>query len=46
MINVGIISFILSFIIISFCIGYIKGFKKAKAIDDEILRKISSKYKE
>ena len=40
MINVGIISIFIAFIIISFCIGYIKGFKKSKEIDDKILQEM------
>lgn len=40
MIMVAVILFEIFFIILSFCVGYIKGFKKCKKIDDEIIEKL------
>ena len=31
-------------IILSFCIGYVRGFKKSKEIDDKIIKELSAKY--
>lgn len=39
-----IIVFIIFFIILSFCIGYIKGFRKSKEIDDIIINDLFNKY--
>jgi hypothetical protein len=44
MIMVAIILFAIGFIVLSYCIGYIKGFKKMKEIDDKIIEELKSKY--
>ena len=44
MFMVAALLFAVGFIILSYCIGYIKGFKKAKAIDDQILEELAVKY--
>ena len=44
MFMVAALLFAVSFIILSYCIGYIKGFKKSKAIDDQILEELVNKY--
>ena len=44
MFMVAALLFTVGFIILSYCIGYIKGFKKSKEIDDKILEELSSKY--
>ena len=38
MIMVTIILFAIGFIVFSYCVGYVKGFKKMKEIDDKILK--------
>lgn len=45
MIMVSIITLAILLIILSYCIGYVKGFNKAKLIDDEILEELEKKYK-
>lgn len=45
MIIVALILFAIFFIGLSFCIGYVKGFKKSKEIDDKIIEELSEKYK-
>ena len=42
---VAISLFAIGFIIFSYCIGYVKGFKKSKEIDDKILEELACKYK-
>ena len=46
MINVGVIAVAVCAIILSFCIGYARGFKKSKEIDDEILAELGQIKKE
>lgn len=43
MIIISVIALAILFSIISFCIGYVKGFKKSKEIDDKIFRELSGK---
>lgn len=44
MIIVTIITISIILIILSFCFGYLKGFKKSKEIDDKIIEELRSKY--
>lgn len=44
MIIVTIITIAIIFIILSFCFGYLKGFKKSKEIDDKIIEELRDKY--
>jgi uncharacterized protein YneF (UPF0154 family) len=43
MIMVTVIALAILLIILSFCVGYIKGFKKSKQIDDEIIKKLGER---
>lgn len=43
MIMVAVIAFAILLIILSFYVGYIKGFKKSKQIDDEIIKKLGER---
>jgi len=43
MIMIATIAFAIFLIILSFCVGYIKGFKKSKQIDDEIIEKLKKR---
>lgn len=44
MVMLTIIALAILFIITSFCIGYIQGFKKSKKIDDKIIDELRDKY--
>ena len=46
MIMISIIAFAILLVILSYCIGFVKGFNKAKSIDDEIIEELANKYKE
>lgn len=43
MIMIAIILFAILCIVMSYCIGYVKGFKKMKKIDDEIIKELTNK---
>lgn len=40
---IALVSLCILFSIMSFCFGYIQGFKKSKEIDDKIMEEISNK---
>lgn len=41
---IAMIIWTIVFIVLGYCIGYVKGFKKCKEIDDDIISKLSKKY--
>lgn len=45
-IMVSVICLSITFIGISYCIGYVKGFKKSKEIDDKIIEELINKYRQ
>ena len=45
LIIVRIIAIVVFVVTLSFCIGYVRGFKKSKEIDDIIIAELAEKYK-
>lgn len=45
-IMVSVISLSIFFIGLGYCIGYVKGFKKSKEIDDKIIEELISEYRQ
>ena len=45
LIIVRVIALVVFVVTLSFCIGYVRGFKKSKEIDDIIIAELAEKYK-